>query len=265
MTHRPSASAPSASSASAFQYPTGSCEAARSGPLLAERRDRDAEECPAERRRRATAAAIARDPSGAVGERARQEPERRETPGRRCPRPSHSQERSPAIDQAIETPAQAVSADQAPTASAPGAVEPAQGQRAAGAPAPSPSAAATSAASPTVASASSREPPPAKTAAASRTARADETTSLRDVRARERASRGRVHDAARLPWPGTRPEGRRAGPPDGVLHIVYPSLIADPRRVRDTSASRPVRPWLRDRRLAPASPTSSRSSPRSPH
>jgi hypothetical protein len=39
-----------------------------------------------------------------------------------------------------------------------------------------------------------------------------------------------VHDAARLPSPETQPEGE-AGSPDGVLHIVYPSLIADPRRV----------------------------------
>ncbi len=64
------------------------------------------------------------------------------------------------------------------------------------------------------------------------------------------ASRDRAHDAARLPWPGTRPEGRRASPPDGVLHIVYPSLIAD-LRGQGHFASRLVRPWLRDRRSLP--------------
>jgi len=52
-------------------------------------------------------------------------------------------------------------------------------------------------------------------------------------------SRDRVHAAARLPWAaGAAGASRLAA--NGVLHIVYPSLIADPRRVgRLTRTIRP--------------------------
>ena len=90
------------------------------------------------------------------------------------------------------------------------------------APAASAAAAARIAAAPTVASASSRDPPPANAARASSTPIASRRADARGPSSAERGSPGRAHDAARLP----RPCEEKC---DGVLHIVYPSLIADPR------------------------------------
>ena len=80
---------------------------------------------------------------------------------------------------------------------------------------------------------------------AARTPRRRERTERREddgLRARPAAarSRGRVHDAARLAWP-RRAKARGQLPPNGVLHIVYPSLIADPRWAGTLMRSRPIR------------------------
>ena len=93
-------------------------------------------------------------------------------------------------------------------------------------------------------------------------ARRHQETGLRDASGRERGSRGRVHDAREATMSRSAAAGAPRVAPNGVLHIVYPSLIADPRRTGRLHPASSVQNSCPT--SSPADSSSSRRSLRSP-